>query len=132
MTDVRFVFPKPRLNALLRAPGGLAVADALAKAEENLESIRPSCMAELLALLEMSEARVAVATASGRPKTRETVAIDTPARRATSWTVVMTFTVNVYSTRSRVTSGTATAAAVPERSATSSSCSPRPGVRLRP
>ena len=46
--------------------------------------------------------RVGAATASGRPKTRETVAIDTPARRATSWTVGMTFTVNAYIAMSRL------------------------------
>lgn len=59
MTNVRFVFPKPRLNELLRAPGGVPVAEALARCEENLETIRPSCMAEMLALLELAEARIA-------------------------------------------------------------------------
>ena len=56
MTSVRFVFPKPRLNELLRAPGGLPVAEALQRAQANLEAIRPTCTAELLALLELCEA----------------------------------------------------------------------------
>jgi hypothetical protein len=56
MTSVRFVFPKPRLNELLRSPGGLPVAEALEQAHANLEAIRPTCTAELLALLELCEA----------------------------------------------------------------------------
>jgi hypothetical protein len=56
MTSVRFVFPKPRLNELLRTPGGLPVAEAIEQARANLESIQPSCTAELTALLELCEA----------------------------------------------------------------------------
>lgn len=56
MTSVRFVFPKPRLNELLRTPGGLPVAEAIEQARKNLESIRPTCTAELAALLELCEA----------------------------------------------------------------------------
>jgi len=56
MTSVRFVFPKPRLNELLRMPGGLPVAEALERAQKNLESIKPTCTAELMALLELCEA----------------------------------------------------------------------------
>jgi len=56
MTSVRFVFPKPRLNELLRTPGGLPVAEAIEAARKNLESIQPSCTAELMALLELCEA----------------------------------------------------------------------------
>ena len=56
MTAVRFVFPKPRLNELLRSPGGLPVAEALERAQKNLEAIKPTCVAELLALLELCEA----------------------------------------------------------------------------
>ncbi|THD74226.1 MAG: hypothetical protein E7812_17990 [Phenylobacterium sp.] len=56
MTSVRFVFPKPRLNELLRTPGGLPVAEAIENARKNLEAIKPTCTAELLALLELSEA----------------------------------------------------------------------------
>lgn len=56
MTAVRFVFPKPRLNELLRSPGGLPVAEALERAQKNLEAIKPTCTAELLALLELCEA----------------------------------------------------------------------------
>ena len=55
MTSVRFVFPKPRLNELLRMPGGLPVAEALERAQKNLEAIKPTCTAELLALLELCE-----------------------------------------------------------------------------
>jgi hypothetical protein len=56
MTAVRFVFPKPRLNELLRTPGGLPVAEALERAQKNLEAIKPTCTAELQALLELCEA----------------------------------------------------------------------------
>lgn len=56
MTSVRFVFPKPRLNELLRSPGGLPVAEALERAQANLETIKPTCTAELMALLELCEA----------------------------------------------------------------------------
>jgi hypothetical protein len=56
MTSVRFVFPKPRLNELLRSPGGLPVAEALERARANLETIKPTCTAELMALLELCEA----------------------------------------------------------------------------
>lgn len=59
MTSVRFVFPKPRLNELLRTPGGLPVAEALERAQANLEAIKPTCTAELLALLELCEAAYA-------------------------------------------------------------------------
>lgn len=57
MSTVRFVFPKPRLAALLRLPGGLPVAEALERAQRSLEEIKPTCIAELQALLELSEAR---------------------------------------------------------------------------
>lgn len=56
MSSVRFVFPKPKLAALLRMPGGLPVADALEAADRNLEAIRPTCQAELLTLLDRAEA----------------------------------------------------------------------------
>jgi hypothetical protein len=56
MTSVRFVFPKPRLNELLRTPGGLPVAEAIEQARQNLEAIKPTCTAELTALLELCEA----------------------------------------------------------------------------
>lgn len=56
MSSVRFVFPKPRLAELLRTPGGLPVAEAVQRAQANLETIRPTCVAELQALLELAEA----------------------------------------------------------------------------
>ena len=56
MSSVRFVFPKPRLAELLAMPGGLPVAEAVERAQANLESIKPTCSAELLALLELCEA----------------------------------------------------------------------------
>lgn len=55
MSTVRFMFPKVRLAELIRQPGGLTVADALERAQENLEEIRPTCLAEMLALLELAE-----------------------------------------------------------------------------
>jgi len=57
MSSVRFVFPKPRLAQLLRMPGGLPVPEALERAEQNLETIRPTCVAELESLLELADAR---------------------------------------------------------------------------
>lgn len=56
MTTARFVFPKVRLTELLKAPGGLTVADALARAQANLETLKPTCLAEQIALLEYAEA----------------------------------------------------------------------------
>lgn len=54
--SVRFVFPKLKLEQLLRAPGGTPVAEALAQAEANLATIRPTCLADLMNLLVQVEA----------------------------------------------------------------------------
>ena len=56
MSGVRYVVPKNRLTELLREPGGLPVAEALERAQANLETLRPSCREELLALLGVAEA----------------------------------------------------------------------------
>ena len=53
--SIRIVVPKLRLAQLLRMPGGLPVVDAVANAEANLLTLRPTCEAELLALLELCE-----------------------------------------------------------------------------
>ena len=53
--SARFVFPKLKLEQLMRAPGGLPVVEALAAAEANLETLRPTCLAELMALLVEAE-----------------------------------------------------------------------------
>lgn len=58
MTTVRFVFPKPRLAKLLQTPGGVPVAEALERAQQNLEELKPTCVAELQALLELAQARL--------------------------------------------------------------------------
>lgn len=58
MTTVRFVFPKPRLAQLLKTPGGVPVAEALERAQQNLEELKPTCIAELQALLELAQARL--------------------------------------------------------------------------
>lgn len=55
MSNVRFVFPKHRLAEILRTPGGLPVAEALERCQANLDTIKPTCLAELVALLEMAE-----------------------------------------------------------------------------
>jgi hypothetical protein len=55
---VRFVFPKPRLAKLLKLPGGLPVAEALERAQANLETIRPTCLEEMETLVEMAETRL--------------------------------------------------------------------------
>jgi len=59
MSGPRFVTPELRLTKLIEEPGGLTVAEALANAAANLESIRPSCLAEITALLERAEAQFA-------------------------------------------------------------------------
>ena len=56
MSAVQYVFPKLQLAKQLRTPGGLPVVEAIAQAEANLRSLRSSCHAELLALLEFAEA----------------------------------------------------------------------------
>ncbi|MGA0605841.1 hypothetical protein ACO2Q0_07550 [Phenylobacterium sp. VNQ135] len=56
MSAVRFVFPKLRLAEILKTPGGLTVADALERAQANLDTLKPSCVAELVALLELADA----------------------------------------------------------------------------
>lgn len=56
MTTARFVFPKIRLTELLKAPGGLTVAEALEGADANLQTLKPTCLAEQVALLELAEA----------------------------------------------------------------------------
>jgi hypothetical protein len=53
--SVRFVVPKLRLAKLMRMPGGLPVVEAIEAAEANLQVIRPTCQAELAALLELCE-----------------------------------------------------------------------------
>jgi hypothetical protein len=55
MSSVRFVFPKLKLEQLIHAPGGITVADALSQANANLETLKPRCREELLALLEAAE-----------------------------------------------------------------------------
>lgn len=59
MSNVRFVFPILKLEKLIRAAGGLTVADALAQADANLGELKPSCHAELLHLLDEAEATFA-------------------------------------------------------------------------
>ena len=56
MSSAKFVFPKLSIEKLIREPGGLAIADALAQANANLETIKPQCREELLALLGEAEA----------------------------------------------------------------------------
>ena len=56
MSSARFVFPKLKLEQLIREPGGLAVADALTQAHANLETLKPQCREELVALLDQAEA----------------------------------------------------------------------------
>lgn len=47
MSSVRYEFPKYKLTQQLRAPGGLAVGEAVDAAEANLEELRPECATEL-------------------------------------------------------------------------------------
>lgn len=62
---VRFVFPKLKLEQLIHAPGGVAVADALAAADANLLTLKPTCHDELMALLCRAEALVAAPGLTG-------------------------------------------------------------------
>ena len=57
MGEPRLVTPELRLTKLIAEPGGLTVAEALADAAANLESIRPGCLAEMTALLAKAEAQ---------------------------------------------------------------------------
>jgi hypothetical protein len=57
MGEPRFVTPELRLTKLIEEPGGLTVAEALADAAANLESIRPTCLAEMTAVLAKAEAQ---------------------------------------------------------------------------
>src|SRR4051812_26513945 len=55
MSSARFTVPKHNLERLLKTPGGLPVADAIAAAESNLAALKPQCMGELHTLLEAAE-----------------------------------------------------------------------------
>jgi hypothetical protein len=50
LSNVRIVFPKPKLAKLLIEPGGKPVVEALADADANLAVLQPECRAELLSL----------------------------------------------------------------------------------
>jgi hypothetical protein len=56
MSSARFVFPKLKLEQLIREPGGRTIAEALTEANANLETIKPQCREELMALLDDAEA----------------------------------------------------------------------------
>lgn len=49
MSSVQYIFPKYKLTAQLKEPGGVAVADALAAVEANLAELGPPCLTELQA-----------------------------------------------------------------------------------
>lgn len=55
MTTARFTVPKHRLDTLLKTPGGLPVAEAVAAAQANLTELKPVAMGELHTLLEAAE-----------------------------------------------------------------------------
>lgn len=59
MSNVRFVFPKLKLEKLLHTPGGMAVADLVTQADDNLATLKPTCHSDLLVLLDEAEATVA-------------------------------------------------------------------------
>jgi hypothetical protein len=69
MSSVSIVYPKHRLAAQLKAPGGPAVADALLAAQANLDELKPQCLSELQALVRDAEACLAriPATFSAEP-----------------------------------------------------------------
>jgi hypothetical protein len=55
MTTARFTVPKQRLAQLLKVPGGLPVAEAIAAAQTNLAQLKPQCIGELDDLLAAAE-----------------------------------------------------------------------------
>lgn len=55
MATARFTVPKLNLTQLLKKPGGVPVAEAVAAAQANLASLKPQCMLELHNLLEAAE-----------------------------------------------------------------------------
>jgi len=55
MTTARFTVPKQRLAQLLKTPGGLPVAEAIAAAQGNLAQLKPLCIGELDRLLATAE-----------------------------------------------------------------------------
>lgn len=55
VTTARFTIPKLNLTQLLKKPGGVPVAEAVAAAQANLAGLKPQCMAELHTLLEAAE-----------------------------------------------------------------------------
>lgn len=59
MSSVRFEFPKMRLEELIHAPGGLTVAEALQRADANLETLKPQSREALLGLLAEADAAFA-------------------------------------------------------------------------
>lgn len=56
MAEPRIVTPQLRLTRAISEPGGLNAAEAVRRASANLETIRPTCRAELVALLDQAEA----------------------------------------------------------------------------
>jgi len=54
-TTARFTVPKLNLTQLLKKPGGVPVAEAVAAAQANLATLKPQCMTELHTLLEAAE-----------------------------------------------------------------------------
>lgn len=54
--SVKIHTPPVRLAKLLRAPGGLPVAEAVQRAGAGLQSLRKDCLVELKAVLEAAEA----------------------------------------------------------------------------
>lgn len=56
MSGVRFVTPQLALTRLMAEPGGITAAEAVGRAKANLKSIRPTCRAEMAAMLDRAEA----------------------------------------------------------------------------
>lgn len=56
MGKAEFVTPKVRLAEIMRKPGGVIVADAVARAERNLDAIKPACRTDMMARLASCDA----------------------------------------------------------------------------
>lgn len=59
MSMVRFSFPKRRISQLLKAPGGLPVADAIQRAQANLGTLAAAWVAETGSMIAEAEALMA-------------------------------------------------------------------------
>lgn len=61
MGAVRFVTPQLNLTKVMAEPGGVSASEAVKRAQDNLQVLRPTCRAEMAAMLDRAEAEWAAA-----------------------------------------------------------------------